>query len=220
MLHASIGIFEATTTVSKKVMNLHDSESIGIAIGFWSDTLTKHLRSENKNDLASKMVQEFSDFRRALDRFHLLTTFKESTAGLFNDTVVEWAQSNTDIALRTPLNKIAHEKIASYLVTANAIYEKKRMATEKAEKEKASTKSNNYPPRYNFSRFNTPQNRFAQTTADGKTICIKFNRGQCTGNCKYEHICSLCTKGPHPAFRCFQRNNNNSNATANTIKKD
>lgn len=222
MLHANIGIFEIPAVISKKVTQLYDGESIGIAIGFWEETLTKHLRTHGKNELAAKLVKEFFDFRRALDRFQLLTTFKQSTAGLFDDSVIEWCQSNTDLALRKPLNQIAHDKVSSHLITANAIYEKQRAAKAKEEKEKETKRaSNNYSNRYQFAtaRFTSnyrPQPRFAETTPDGKTVCRNFNRGRCVGDCKYEHICNICLRGKHPGIKCFNRNNSNSTTTATT----
>ena len=40
-----------------------------------------------------------------------------------------------------------------------------------------------------------------RTTADGREICFKFQRGTCTGPCERVHVCNICL-GNHSAKNC------------------
>ena len=59
-------------------------------------------------------------------------------------------------------------------------------------------------------QFGGPQSNFSNPTPgpsdnDIQELCKCFNRGVCTGPCKFSHVCWYCFKKGHPGHKCWNR---------------
>ena len=226
-LHAECGIFGRQLKVSKQVLDLHSTTAMGLAINFWRKTLLKELRDKGKNELAAKLSDELSDFRNELENFYRLTIDKSVTSCLMDDSITDWCDSNDEISLRQALPAIAKQKLSEYLISANQMQEKKKLAFEKAKPSRSWTSQGNpnWTSQSNAFTTNRGVKRFADKTPEGKPICRSFNRGSCTLRfCNFEHLCNVCLRGKHPGVRCLQRFSQNQpkakNETQTATNKD
>jgi hypothetical protein len=56
------------------------------------------------------------------------------------------------------------------------------------------------------SAFKTSSSKTTSSRARIDETCRKFNRGECSGNCRYNHLCSICESRNHAAVACTRSN--------------
>lgn len=203
-------------TIPKKVMQLHSPAAISLSVNYWCDLICEYQHSLGKIGLANDLRMQINKFSSAISKYHLSVHYKAATPVYFNAVIKAWVDSNKDLALRTPLDRVATDLMSNYVTLASTL-EQQQTATENESSKKRAEKSK---PQGQFRR---PYFQFKANydkTADGETICRNYNRGSCTMRfCNYKHICNYCSTGPHPAIRCPKKQTNGT-ATTNPKPKN